>query len=203
MNVAQLDTTYSDNNFGFATLGSDLSVTKTANPPGSVTPGQTITYTITVTNTGATQQTGITVSDPLPTYTSYVANSTSATGPVTPFISTTQDNFESGNYAGGTGDWVGTWLEIGENNGPATDNVRIIADLGDQSARIRTSPNRGLERTVDLSACSSATLTFDRRRSSIDAGEGVRAYATDGVSTIPALGQRLWYGCCICANPKP
>ena len=67
------------------------------------------------------------------------------------------------------------------------DNVRIIADLGDQSARIRTSPNRGLERTVDLSACSSATLTFDRRRSSIDAGEGVRAYATDGVSTI-----QLW-----------
>jgi uncharacterized repeat protein (TIGR01451 family) len=79
--VAQLDTNYSNNDFGFVTLASDLSVTKTANPAGTVTPGQTITYTITIANTSATvTQTGITVSDPLPTYTTYVSNSTVVKG---------------------------------------------------------------------------------------------------------------------------
>ena len=75
-------TNYPNNNFGFGPApASDLGVTKTANPSGGVGPGQTITYTITITNNSATTtQTGITVYDPLPTYTTYVNNSTTVTG---------------------------------------------------------------------------------------------------------------------------
>lgn len=81
VNVASLSISYLNNNFGFITLASDLSVTKTANPPGDVYPGNVITYTITITNSSATTtQTGITVSDPLPANTSFVPGSTTATG---------------------------------------------------------------------------------------------------------------------------
>jgi uncharacterized repeat protein (TIGR01451 family) len=52
-----------------------LSIVKSANPT-SVAPGAVITYTILVTNTGAGSATNATVTDIVPTYTTYVANST-------------------------------------------------------------------------------------------------------------------------------
>jgi uncharacterized repeat protein (TIGR01451 family) len=53
-----------------------VTITKTANVANAIT-GDTITYTITVTNTSTTGQvTGVTVIDPVPAYTTYVANST-------------------------------------------------------------------------------------------------------------------------------
>jgi uncharacterized repeat protein (TIGR01451 family) len=54
-----------------------VTITKTASPVGAVNPGGTITYTITVRNTHATVPVNtVSVIDPLPVYTTYVANST-------------------------------------------------------------------------------------------------------------------------------
>jgi len=54
-----------------------VTIAKTVNPNSGVKPGDTLTYTITVTNTHATAAaTSVTVIDPVPAYTTYVANST-------------------------------------------------------------------------------------------------------------------------------
>ena len=57
-----------------------LAPTKTVSPTGPVGIGTTLTYTITVPNTGATASSGTTLADPIPTGTSYVANSTTLNG---------------------------------------------------------------------------------------------------------------------------
>jgi uncharacterized repeat protein (TIGR01451 family) len=63
-------------NFG-ATINpdADLSITKT-DSPDPVTPGQNLTYTITVTNNGPNNATGVTVSDPLPANVTWVSTTT-------------------------------------------------------------------------------------------------------------------------------
>ncbi len=63
-----------------------LAVVKTAalandaDHDGSPSPGDTLTYTITVRNTGSAPATGVTVSDPMPAYTSLVAGSATMSG---------------------------------------------------------------------------------------------------------------------------
>jgi uncharacterized repeat protein (TIGR01451 family) len=58
-----------------------VTITKTASPAGSVNPGGTITYTITVTNTHASAAvSSVIVIDPVPTYTTYVVSSTRLNG---------------------------------------------------------------------------------------------------------------------------
>jgi uncharacterized repeat protein (TIGR01451 family) len=191
--VAQLDTTYSDNNFGFVTLSSDLGIMKTANPPGSVTQGQTITYTITITNNSPTiTQTGITVNDPLPTYTAYVSNSTTATGPVPGIAAVLSDDFQSQTYTGGSGtngiSWSAGWAEVGEATNPNAGSVRIILDpTGSYAVRINAN-NRGLLRQTDLTAYGSASLTFSYRSVGFLAG-------TTGTVTasVSPNGGTNWY----------
>jgi len=56
-----------------------LTIVKSANA-NPVNPGQTVTYTIVVTNTGAGNATSAKVTDPLPQYTTYVPNSTRLNG---------------------------------------------------------------------------------------------------------------------------
>ena len=54
-----------------------VTITKTASPVGNVNPGGIITYTITVTNTHSISSVNlVSVIDPLPSYTTYVGNST-------------------------------------------------------------------------------------------------------------------------------
>ncbi|OGR13333.1 MAG: hypothetical protein A3K53_09505 [Deltaproteobacteria bacterium RIFOXYB2_FULL_66_7] len=48
-----------------------LSITKSINPVGSQPPGTELTYTATVTNTGTGAATAVTISDVIPTYTTY------------------------------------------------------------------------------------------------------------------------------------
>jgi uncharacterized repeat protein (TIGR01451 family) len=56
-----------------------LTVLKSADK-SSVVPGATITYTVLITNTGTGTATNVIATDPLPTYTTYVANSTRLNG---------------------------------------------------------------------------------------------------------------------------
>jgi uncharacterized repeat protein (TIGR01451 family) len=57
-----------------------LTIFKSAIPTPSVAPGQIITYTIIVTNTSSGRAINATVTDPVPAYTTYVANSTRLNG---------------------------------------------------------------------------------------------------------------------------
>ncbi len=57
----------------------DLSIVKTANPPGLVMPGETITYTIDVTNDGPGAANNVTVTDDLPNGVTYTAGTAQKT----------------------------------------------------------------------------------------------------------------------------
>jgi uncharacterized repeat protein (TIGR01451 family) len=57
-----------------------LTVVKSASPSPSANPGGVVTYTIVVTNTGGSSTTSAIVTDFVPTYTTYVANSTRLNG---------------------------------------------------------------------------------------------------------------------------
>ena len=58
----------------------NLSMTKSVSPTGSQPPGQVLTYTVVVTNNGQGVATDVIVTDPIPTNTTYVANSVTVGG---------------------------------------------------------------------------------------------------------------------------
>ena len=57
-----------------------LEPTKSATPPGAVLPGGTVTYTISIPNTGTAATSGTTLADPIPAGTTYVAGTTTMNG---------------------------------------------------------------------------------------------------------------------------
>ena len=169
VSVSQLNATYQNNNFGFASAAaSDLAMTKVSSAgAGNVAPGDTITYTITITNNSATTtQTGITVYDLLPTYTTYVNNSTSATGPTPGITATLSDDFESNTYTGGSGtngiSWTGGWVEIGDDTFYYSGTVQIRTD-GTRVVSIRGN-NDGISRATNLSPMVLPRSHFSYRR---------------------------------------
>ncbi|MDJ0497714.1 MAG: proprotein convertase P-domain-containing protein, partial [Acidimicrobiia bacterium] len=76
-----------------------LEVTKSSDATGPVSAGDTIAYTITVENTGSLSFTDVVVDDPLPVATSYVAESTTATGVDNQSSSTSWSQLETPNSA--------------------------------------------------------------------------------------------------------
>lgn len=69
------------NTTNISTTGSvRLQPTKSANPPGKVLPGGSVTYTIAIPNSGTADSSGTTLADPIPVGTTYVAGSTTLNG---------------------------------------------------------------------------------------------------------------------------
>jgi len=137
--------------------------------------GDVITYTLTLSNPSAVTQTSVVVNDALPAGTSYVAQSTVATGfPITPAVSKTfRDNFNAvGSYAGSNGVtlWVPLWTEINEADGPGAGDEVVTG--GYLRVQDNDGGGEGVYREANLAigggvACT-ATLTFDRQRISLD-----------------------------------
>ncbi len=144
-----------------------LALTKTSDAGTEVSPGQVITYTLTVTNTDTITHTGLTVVDPVPTGTSYVAQSTQVQGLQDQSVDY-QDNFDllPVTYSGSSGasPWTDSWVETddGGSDGPAAGDVFISA--GQLRFNRPNSPNAGafdaLQRAANLAGASSATLSF-------------------------------------------
>lgn len=66
----------------YPTITPAMAITKTASP-ANAKPGDTITYTITVTNSGTAAATGVSLADAIPANTTYVAGSTTTGGTAT------------------------------------------------------------------------------------------------------------------------
>ncbi|MBT8193302.1 MAG: tandem-95 repeat protein [Acidimicrobiia bacterium] len=162
--------------FAWTVVPNTLSVAKSSDVGGIVLEGDTITYTIDVTNVGGVAQTNVTITDPLPAGTSFVSSQvdTTTTG-------TFRDEFDAVSYAGsnGTEPWTGAWQELGEADGPSSGRARVVAStrclaancfrIGGDEVSIT---GRGVLREADLSAADTATLTLSSRRQRIDDGGG-------------------------------
>jgi uncharacterized repeat protein (TIGR01451 family) len=158
----------------------------------SVKPGDTINYTVTVTNNSTNPQSGITLNDPLPAGTSYVANSTTATGHLQKYV---KDEFNQLSYANNDGpqNWNGNWTETDAAGGaqsPTAGNVQVISG----SLRL-TASGSNASRQADLTTgiagrnYTSATLTFDYRTSpTVAAADAVQVQASGNGHGWTTLG---------------
>ncbi len=152
---------------------SELLLEKTSNTGGVVFPGDTILYTLTVTNNGEAPQTNLVITDPLPAGTTYVPGSTQVIAPS--LNGTVGDAFNAIAFDGNQDsngaavpNWVGDWNEVGEADGAAAGNLQVLADLGDPRLRIQGA-NNGVLRDVDLVGCTSAYLSLTYRRAALNA----------------------------------
>ena len=83
---------------------------------------------------------------------------------------TYRDEFLTISYANNNGSalWASDWLEIVETDGAGAGDIQI------SSGQIQISgSNKGVQRAVDLSGATTATLTLDHRRVSLEGGEYV------------------------------
>ncbi|MDX1431229.1 MAG: C25 family cysteine peptidase [Gammaproteobacteria bacterium] len=150
-----------------------LVVTKTSSASmGQVAPGDTVTYTVTITNNTGVTQNDVRVSDTLPAGLAYIAESTTATPTGTRSF---QDNFDVQLYSNNDGsqNWATNWLETGPNdNGgsPTGGDIQIETDPDVglvQSLRIQDNDNV-IEREADLTGLTSAILSLDFRRDGLE-----------------------------------
>ena len=101
-----------------------LAVQKTVQPTGSVKPGETLTYTVSVINSGQAGATGVAVSDDIPDHTTFVAGSCApacvATGSPVSSVAWTVDI-----AAGGT---VSLTFAVVLDSAPAPANGTVVAN---------------------------------------------------------------------------
>jgi len=85
---------------------------------------------------------------------------------------TFRDEFNAVSFGNndGTLNWAGDWLEVGESDGPGSNDVRVRDDNGPYQLWLRDNQNggEGVEREADLSGAAAATLSFEYRRSGLD-----------------------------------
>ncbi|MBN1314762.1 MAG: DUF11 domain-containing protein [Anaerolineales bacterium] len=142
---------------------SDLRMDKTSSANGNaVYPGDTIQYTIVISNVGAADAADISLTDIVPEGATYVADSSWVTAPALA-SGTVRDEFNTVSFSNndGTEDWAGNWYEISESDGASYGSVRVYYGrlrLDNHSQRY-TRP--GAWRQADLSGATGATLSFN------------------------------------------
>ncbi|MCB1753792.1 MAG: hypothetical protein KDI74_18955, partial [Gammaproteobacteria bacterium] len=75
------------------------------------------------------------------------------------------EDWNPANYSGGTGNWVGNWTEVGDDGNSATGNIVLMTagQVGSDPIpylKMALSGTRSIERGVDLSGLTSATVSF-------------------------------------------
>lgn len=171
------------NNTGVAVIAvSSLHISKTSSVVSNALPGSNITYTIIVTNSGSLTHTNVTVTDPLPTGVTYVANSTYVSG-IFSATNSVLDRFNSTSYSNndGTTNWSGSWLEVGESDGVNSGDEVVTTDGTNRVLRVQDNDNggEGVRRQINLGGASQATLSFRYRRVALDtSSDYVAVYAS-------------------------
>ena len=170
-----------------------LSIRKTAEPAGPVGGGDILTYHLAITNRSGLTQTNVTVADPLPAGTIYVADSCQVNAPVT-VNETFGDQFSRRVYSNndGTEIWASEWIES-ESNGPTAGYIQIQFDNGvDETYTLKfTGGSQTIRRAADLSSYTSARLEFDYQRIGLDSTNEYVAIqiSTNGLTGWTELGR--------------
>ena len=100
---------------------------------------------------------------------------------------TVRDEFNSTSFSNndGTATWKTDWIETGENNGPSSGDVTVESDECPHGGKCieldADDDNDSVERSVDLSGASSATLTYEHNWDGY--GRVVQEVSGDGGST--------------------
>ncbi len=143
-----------------------FTVTKTSDLSSPALPGQVVQYTITVNNSTPLTQTGLSVLDALPAGTSYVAESTVASGAPP---QTVADLLNAQLYSNNDGsrNWVADWAEINDDGTVGTGDVRIEVNLLSNRIVVQDDDN-GIVRAANLTGFQAATLSFLARRVGLD-----------------------------------
>ena len=113
-----------------------------------------------------------------------------------------EDRFDTQSYSlnSGTANWTSSWVEEGDDNSPATGEIRIGSDpsVSGSGYRLVLSDDDGetaaadtIQRTADLSVASSAKLIFDYRRQieSSDSDAVVEILASTNGSAFSKIGE--------------
>jgi len=100
------------------------------------------------------------------------------------------DNFNIDSYSNQNGDlfWTTNWIEINESDGPNLGDTLIWSDTGHSSLRLRDNDGggEGVEREVNLSGASTATLSLLYRRNKLDSiDDRVTIYISSNGATGP------------------
>jgi len=186
----------STNNTGSVVIAvSGLRVTKTSDASPYAYPGSNITYTIVVSNSGATAHTGVNVADYAPSGTTFVAGSATVTVwqvttnftytyTTTVVTRTVRDEFNAIAYTNqdGTTNWITDWQEGGEGDGVSAGAIRVVNQWSAYNLRILREV-RSASRFADLGGFTNATFSFDYRRILMDPADTVRVYASSNGGT--------------------
>ncbi|MEW5736903.1 MAG: C25 family cysteine peptidase [Thermodesulfobacteriota bacterium] len=167
--VGGVTQTFVTSDFVYNTYG-DLQMTKVSGGQDPLAPGDTYTYSITVTNpaTAAASATGIAIYDAMPSGITWVPGSSYVTMSNPPAVSSihVRDEFNTnGSYAGNDGpdNWSANWVESDNGGGGAGGgNVRVTGN----ELRLRANVGNYAARAVNLTAMATATLSFDWRTGS-------------------------------------
>ncbi len=194
LTLDQVDPVNTNDSDSAAVSISGIRATKTSDVTGVVSPGDVITYSIAVTNIGSSAQTGIDVVDPVPTGTTYVADTALYTGPlIGGGIASYADDFSSVSWTNSTGglDWSGdAWQESGDDGDPATGNVRV------ESGELYIRTGDTITRDVDLSNALAAEWTFvSRAEGSMEDTDHLQfEVSTNGTTWTRLFGQTNNFG---------
>lgn len=156
---------------------------KSSTPTNPVAPGDTISYTLDVVNTGNIYQAGITIVDQLPSTLTWVPESTRIMVDgqfdgyfLDEFRVVDEYNGDDGSIA-----WNGNWIEVGESDGPGFGDVQVLGDsgsLGDPYMLQIQNSSQGVYRRANLGGFTNAFLYFDYRRESFEGGESMLVQAS-------------------------
>jgi hypothetical protein len=94
--------------------------------------------------------------------------------PSTGVCETFRDEFSSRNYGlnNGTVNWATNWIESGDGGGPNSGDITIENTSTDGELHLQDR-NNSISRAADLSSYDTATLSFDYRKVSLEAGDWV------------------------------
>lgn len=155
--------------------GAALGIVKTSNLPNA-TNGATGTYTITVTGGGIGTANNVTLTDVLPSGLTYVANSTVASiQNATVVTQRARDEFASQAYNlnVGTVNFSSNWIESGTGETPTSASVGTIT-VNTTNGNLQfqgTSSSPAIDRGINLSTATSATVSFNQNTTALEVGE--------------------------------
>ncbi len=160
-----------------------LEIDKETSTTNLLSGGDSITYTITLQNTGDVVQTSVQLQDLLPDGVSYVENSAKIWRDFA-HTNTVADQFNLARFDNQDGnvDWETDWIEVTESNGPSGGDILIDIDTDVSPAHnyaLEMGKEMEVYRVVDLSGYTNANFSFEYRRWTVEAGDDTYVHVSD------------------------